>query len=74
MGTDQSIGAVQQHPPRYFQRVLTFKEWCKLNGFSERTGLRILNSGDGPKITQLSARRIGIREDHNAEWQERCVR
>jgi predicted DNA-binding transcriptional regulator AlpA len=55
-------------------RVFNFKEWCQLNGFSRNTGRRLLESGSGPKITQLSDRRIGIREDHNAEWQDARVR
>jgi predicted DNA-binding transcriptional regulator AlpA len=56
------------------QRVFKFKEWCELNGFSQDTGFRLLRSGRGPKITQLSDRRIGIREDHNSEWQDARVR
>jgi hypothetical protein len=51
--------------------VLTFTEWCALNGFSPRTGRRIL---DGPKsqrpiITWLSERRIGITRGNNRAWQ-----
>jgi predicted DNA-binding transcriptional regulator AlpA len=49
-------------------RVMTFREWCERSGFSAVTGWRIMKSGDGPKVTQLSARRIGIREDHHAVW------
>jgi predicted DNA-binding transcriptional regulator AlpA len=60
--------------PRLARRVLTFKEWCKANNFSAQTGYRILRSGTGPKVVQLSTRRIGIREDHNAAWQESRVR
>jgi predicted site-specific integrase-resolvase len=56
------------------KRVFKLKEWCELNGFSYHTGHRLLQSGRGPKITQLSDRRIGIREDHNAEWQDARVR
>jgi hypothetical protein len=56
------------------RRVSSFSDWCKLNGFSEATGRRIIASGNGPKVTVLSARRIGIREDHNAEWQDSRVR
>ena len=37
-------------------QCLTFFEWCQLNRFSERTGRRILKSGNGPIITQLSGR------------------
>ena len=73
--TDMSRGVATRHQARLFsQRVLTFKQWCELNGFSERTGHRILKSGDGPKVLQLSPRRIGIGENDNAAWQARRVR
>ena len=49
--------------------VLTFKEWCSLNSVSERQGRRILTSGNGPTVTQLSDRRIGITRRNNREWQ-----
>ena len=49
--------------------VLTFAEWCALNGFSLRTGRRILASGNGPIITQLSAKRIGVTRGNNRAWQ-----
>jgi hypothetical protein len=65
---------VRHKSPPTSRRVLGFHEWCKLNDISPRTGRRIIASGKGPKVTQLSARRIGIREDHNAEWQESLVR
>ena len=32
-------------------RVLTFNEWCALNGIGKRTGRRILTSGGGPVVT-----------------------
>jgi predicted DNA-binding transcriptional regulator AlpA len=59
---------------RESNRVMTFSQWCERNSLSKITGWRILKAGDGPKVTQLSARRIGIREDHNAEWQNSRVR
>lgn len=59
---------------RRSRRVLSFRAWCALHGFSPDTGRRILASGKGPKVIQLSDRRIGIREDHNAEWQESRIR
>jgi len=58
------------HPP---YRVIPFVDWCKLNGFSVATGRRIIDSGR-VKVTALSPRRIGIREDHNAEFQDSCIR
>jgi hypothetical protein len=50
-------------------RVLSFADWCRLNGISPATGRRILKSGRGPVITRLSDRRIGINVAANAEWQ-----
>jgi hypothetical protein len=54
--------------------VLTFKEWCALNGHSERQGRRILTSGNGPTVTQLSDRRIGISRRNNRIWQAQRAR
>jgi hypothetical protein len=51
-------------------RVLTFAQWCALNGISPATGRRILASGQGPTVTRLSARRIGITIGNNAAWQK----
>jgi hypothetical protein len=48
--------------------VLTFAEWCELNSFSLRTGRRILRSGNGPVITQLSARRVGVTVANDRIW------
>ena len=59
---------------RQSNRVMTFRQWCERNGFSPVTGWRIMKAGDGPKVTKLSARRIGIREDHHAAWLESRVR
>jgi predicted DNA-binding transcriptional regulator AlpA len=50
-------------------RVLTFDEWCELNGFSRSTGQRIRTSGEGPQFVQLSARRIGVIVSENRRWQ-----
>jgi hypothetical protein len=50
-------------------RVLTFAEWCSLNKIGQRTGRRIIKSGKGPRVLQLSERRIGIRVADNRRWQ-----
>jgi predicted DNA-binding transcriptional regulator AlpA len=55
-------------------RVLTFRQWCAVNGFSVTTGQRLVKAGKGPRILQLSARRLGIRESDNRAWQEARVR
>jgi len=51
-------------------QVLTFAQWHALNGISARTGRRILNSGRGPTVTQMSAKRIGITVANNRAWQQ----
>ena len=49
-------------------RVLKFADWCLLVGISPATGRRILKSGHGPRVVQLSARRIGIPLRAHVEW------
>jgi hypothetical protein len=53
---------------RLDSRVLTFAEWCALNSIGLRTGRRILRSGTGPTVTQLSARRVGITIAADRAW------
>jgi predicted DNA-binding transcriptional regulator AlpA len=55
-------------------KVLTFQQWLELAGVSRSTGLRILDSGNGPRVIQLSERRFGIRLADHAEWCERVAR
>jgi hypothetical protein len=50
-------------------QVLLFHEWCRLNRISERTGRRIIGRADGPVVTQLSAKRIGVTVRNNRVWQ-----
>jgi hypothetical protein len=50
-------------------QILTFLEWCRINRISERTGRRILDGPDGPEVTILSPRRIGITVRANRAWQ-----
>ena len=49
-------------------RVLSFRQWCELNGFSKDTGMRLRKSGAGPIFTQLSDRRIGVTVANNRAW------
>jgi hypothetical protein len=66
----------KQHIPTTLddQKILTFQQWCKLISVSPATGNRILRSGDGPKVIQLTERRFGIRVADNARWLEQRVR
>jgi hypothetical protein len=52
------------------QRVMTIAQWCEVNGFSIWTGKRLIKAGLGPKILQLSPRRIGVTIAANREWQQ----
>lgn len=67
MANPQSQLSLQQ------RRVIPFKEWCALNSISQATGRRLIAAGK-VRVTRLSERRIGIREDHNAEFQDGAAR
>src|SRR4051812_10138338 len=49
-------------------RVLSFREWCAKAGVSEATGRRLVARGEGPIVTHVSIRRIGITGRHHREW------
>lgn len=49
-------------------RVRTVRETADLLGISLPTLKRILAAGDGPVVTQLSERRLGIRDSHRMVW------
>jgi hypothetical protein len=51
-------------------QVLTFREWCRLNRISGRTGRRILASDARPTVVRLSPQRIGITVGANKRWQQ----
>lgn len=51
-------------------RVLSFRDWCQLCGFSVATGRRLLKSGRGPVVTRLSDRRQGITVRNHHRWIE----
>jgi hypothetical protein len=51
-------------------RVMPFHIWCEMAGVSPATGRRILSSGQGPAVVQLSPRRIGITKGAHAAWLE----
>ena len=55
-------------------RVLTFQQWCRLNGISPATGRRLIKGGRGPTLVQLSDRRFGITIAANAAWQAERAR
>jgi len=51
-------------------RVMSFREWCGVNGFSVATGRRLRKAGKAAAFTQLSDRRVGVTVRDNRAWQE----
>jgi hypothetical protein len=49
-------------------RVMSLSEWAKLATLSPRTARDVIARGDGPKVVQLSNKRIGIRVCDHREW------
>jgi len=64
----QRLFAFNAPPSLSDDQVLTFVEWCALNGISPRTGRRILDGPDPPTITWLSPRRFGVTVGNNRVW------
>jgi predicted DNA-binding transcriptional regulator AlpA len=60
-----------EHAPR---RVRSLRETAEIAGISLATLRRQIAEGTGPIITQLSARRVGVREDHREQWLDRRVK
>jgi predicted DNA-binding transcriptional regulator AlpA len=54
-------------------RVMSFDDWCNLNGFSRSTGQRLVASGNGPQFIQLSEKRKGVTIGENRRWQQSRV-
>lgn len=69
IATHSETGASQNaQADRDLDRINSFKRFCERGNFSPATGRRILASGNGPRVTRLSARRIGIRERDYLAW------
>jgi hypothetical protein len=51
-------------------RVLTKAQAAKICGISIWTLKRLIDAGKGPKLTQISDRRVGIRVGDLRRWQE----
>jgi hypothetical protein len=64
---------IGHNAPVGIPRVIPFIEWCKLRGFSLSTGERLARAGK-VKVTYLSPRRKGVREDHDREYLDSCTR
>ena len=49
-------------------RVLTLSQFASNAGISLVTLRRLIARGEGPTVTKLSTRRLGIRLQHAREW------
>jgi predicted DNA-binding transcriptional regulator AlpA len=49
-------------------RVTLWPAWLARVGLSERTGERMLKAKTHPRLTQLTARRFGVRERDHIAW------
>ena len=65
----------QQHrplnapPPMLLDaQVLRLRDWAELAGVSMRTARRLLASGNGPRIVQLSSKRVGVTVAAHRRW------
>jgi predicted DNA-binding transcriptional regulator AlpA len=63
-----------EHHDRDDSRVIAFRDWCASKNISEPTGRRLIRSGRGPRVVQLSPRRIGITVRDDREWTEARIR
>jgi predicted DNA-binding transcriptional regulator AlpA len=60
----------RRRPPKaVLSRVLTVRAWAELNALGLRTARRMIADGRGPRIIQLTSRRVGVREVDAAAWQ-----
>ena len=64
-----TIDQISPHPIGLADdRVLTLPQFAKLVGISPVTLRRRIAAHDGPIVTKLSERRLGIRVRHAREW------
>lgn len=49
-------------------RILSLDQAAELGGFSKSHLLRMAKEGNGPKISRIGKRRVGITVKHYSEW------
>jgi len=69
------VSLISKHASPHFsvdpdEMVLTLSEWFAVNRISPATGRRLIRSGKGPTITNLSERRKGVTVGNNRKWRE----
>ena len=67
----QQAALARAHAAR-IPTVIPFLDWCILRSVSPSTGERLVKAGK-VKLTRLSARRRGVRSDHDAEYLASCA-
>jgi hypothetical protein len=55
---------------RDLDRVTPLSDWFRRVGLPTRSGRRLIASGQGPTITELTERRKGVRERDHLAWLE----
>jgi hypothetical protein len=55
---------------RDLDRVTPLRDWYARVGLPERSGRRLIASGNGPQLTQLTEKTKGVRERHHLAWLE----
>jgi predicted site-specific integrase-resolvase len=58
--------------PNPFPQVIPWLDWVKRRGLSLSTAERLERAGK-IKVTRMSARRKGVREDHDREYLDSCL-
>jgi predicted DNA-binding transcriptional regulator AlpA len=61
-------GATSKFSQSEVDRVRSLRDTAAIVGVSLDTLRRLVSCGKGPRITRLSARRIGIRDSHRENW------
>ena len=77
MSTNEDIASIPQFAsiPRVADdQILTIDQWALLNGISRDTAMRIIKRGNGPVVTQLSTRRIGVSGEADRAWKRSRAR
>jgi hypothetical protein len=57
--------AARDFAPDHIHR---WSDWCSMVGVSTTTGWRLVKSGKGPIVTQLSTKLKGVRHRHHLQW------
>jgi hypothetical protein len=70
---EQDWRAAPSVPQAGIPRVIPWLQWIKLRGISVSTAERLQRAGK-VKVTYMSERRKGVREDHDREYLDSCTR